>query len=153
MKKMWCVYAMEKPPKRTKQGIPWWSRGYDSALSLPRVPGSIPGQGTKIPHATQPNKQTNKQKNEIVPLATMNLANIQIQIRHQHPFKRMLNFRLKLSYCIVKDTKLFRMQLLSGEVVTVMERVTQGMHYISSRTGRCLLGQRHFLPDLQNRRP
>ena len=33
-------------------GIPWWSSGYNSVLSLPG-PGSIPGWGTKILQAAQ----------------------------------------------------------------------------------------------------
>ena len=33
-------------------GIPWWSSGFDSLLSLPRL-WLIPGQGTKILQAAQ----------------------------------------------------------------------------------------------------
>ena len=32
-------------------GIPWQSNGYNSALPLPRSPGSIPSWGIKIPQA------------------------------------------------------------------------------------------------------
>ena len=33
-------------------GLPWWSSGKESALQHVGNMGSIPGQGTKIPHAT-----------------------------------------------------------------------------------------------------
>ena len=36
--------------KSTLQGLPWWSSGKESTLQS-KDAGSIPGQGTKIPHA------------------------------------------------------------------------------------------------------
>ena len=39
-----------KYPKEVVWGLPWQFDGWDLALSLP---GSIPGQGTEIPQATQ----------------------------------------------------------------------------------------------------
>ena len=40
-------------------GHPWRSSGYDFMLPMQgaQVPGSIPGQGTKIPHASQHNQK------------------------------------------------------------------------------------------------
>ena len=35
-------------------GLPWRSRGQDSMLPDARAAGSIPGWGTKIPHAVWP---------------------------------------------------------------------------------------------------
>ena len=32
------------------RGLPWWSSGYDSSFQCRGV-GSIPNQGTKVPHA------------------------------------------------------------------------------------------------------
>ena len=48
--------------KNVQLGPPWWSRSEDSALPMGAGLGvevsSIPGQGTKIPDASWPNKQT-----------------------------------------------------------------------------------------------
>ena len=45
--------------KRSASGLPWRSRGQDSALSL-WVPGSVPGWGNKIPHAKQCSQKQEK---------------------------------------------------------------------------------------------
>jgi len=35
------------------RGLPWWSSGYNAMLPMQGDTGSIPGWGTKIPHAMQ----------------------------------------------------------------------------------------------------
>ena len=42
-------------------GIPWWSRDWNSVLSL-LGPGLITGRGTKIPQATQHSQNNNNNK-------------------------------------------------------------------------------------------
>ena len=42
--------------------IPWGSSGQDSGAPTARGPGSIPGWRTKIPQASQKQKQMNKTK-------------------------------------------------------------------------------------------
>ena len=45
------VNGLNTPIKKQRlSGLPWWSSGKESALQC-RGRGSIPGQGTKIPHA------------------------------------------------------------------------------------------------------
>ena len=46
------------------QGIPWYSNGQDSLLSLLRAQGSIPGQGTKIPQVMWHGKEQKKKKKD-----------------------------------------------------------------------------------------
>ena len=50
--------------KNVQLGLPWWSSGEDSALPMGVGVGvsSIPGQGTKIPDASQPGKKKKKKR-------------------------------------------------------------------------------------------
>ena len=41
------------------RGLPWWFSGYDCTSTAGDL-GSIPGWGTKIPHAAQLSQKTNK---------------------------------------------------------------------------------------------
>jgi len=50
--------------KTDNQGIPWLSSGKDLVLSFLWAPGSIPGHGTKIPHAVWPKKKKKKITNK-----------------------------------------------------------------------------------------
>ena len=53
--------------KNVQLGLPWWSSGEDSALPMGVGVGvsSIPGQGTKIPDASQPGKKKKKKDNAV----------------------------------------------------------------------------------------
>ena len=52
----------KKSFKKGVLGIPWWSSGYDLALSLLGAWGSIPGQGTKILQAMRQGPPPKKEK-------------------------------------------------------------------------------------------
>ena len=51
-----------KPLKREVVGLPWWSSGEDSGPATTRGTGSIPGGGTKTPHAAALHGQKKKGK-------------------------------------------------------------------------------------------
>ena len=49
VEKSWSTWCSKKLHfKYTKDGLPWWSRGWDSVLPMQGAPGSIPGQGTRL---------------------------------------------------------------------------------------------------------
>ena len=57
--------------KRSASGLPWWSSGQDSALSLWAL-GSIPGWGNKIPHARHcSQKQKGQPRSSVSQLLTL----------------------------------------------------------------------------------
>ena len=61
-------------------GMPWWSRGQASMPLLPGDTGSIPGQGTEIPHAMWHTQIATTTNQDSYPQETHVLT-----IRHSYP--------------------------------------------------------------------
>ena len=61
----WNEHTHTTIHKTDNQGIPWLSSGKDLVLSFLWAPGSIPGHGTKIPHAACPPKKIDNQQGPV----------------------------------------------------------------------------------------
>ena len=58
----WPQVTSTKPLRYPGKGIPWWSSGWHSALSLLWAGGLSPGQGTKIPDVPGHGKKQQQQQ-------------------------------------------------------------------------------------------